>query len=78
MPEGKCPQCGRKYYGWALKNGKVHTCECGGIIQLVTVIKIVCAWCGKDMGTKDGKGVEGITHGICPECLIKQIGEHDK
>ncbi len=24
-------------------------------------MKIVCAWCGKDMGEKDGKGVEGAS-----------------
>jgi hypothetical protein len=36
-----------------------------------TVLKIVCAWCGKDMGVRDGKGVEGITHSICPECRVK-------
>ena len=34
-------------------------------------LKIVCAWCGKDMGEKDGKGVEGISHGLCKECSEK-------
>ena len=34
-------------------------------------MKIVCAWCGKDVGEKDGKGVEGISHSICRECLAK-------
>lgn len=33
-----------------------------------TKLQIYCAWCGKCMGTKDGKGVEGVTHGICDEC----------
>jgi hypothetical protein len=29
----------------------------------------VCAWCKKDMGTKeDSSGNDIITHGICPEC----------
>ncbi len=32
-------------------------------------MKIMCAWCDKDMGEKDGKGIEGISHGICEECL---------
>jgi hypothetical protein len=36
------------------------------------LIKTVCAWCGKDMGFRDGQGVEGISHGICQECLKKQ------
>lgn len=34
-------------------------------------MKIVCAWCGKDMGEKDGEGIEGISHGVCEECLSK-------
>lgn len=34
-----------------------------------TTLKIVCAWCGKDMGEKDGEGVEGVSHGICEDCL---------
>ena len=36
-------------------------------------MKIVCAWCGKDMGEKDGKGIEGISHSICPKCLVKLL-----
>ena len=34
-------------------------------------MKIVCAWCGKDMGEKNGKGMEGISHSICEKCLVK-------
>ena len=37
----------------------------------MTVLKIVCAWCGADMGEKDGEGVEGISHGMCEECEVK-------
>ena len=33
-----------------------------------TVLKSVCMYCKKYMGEKDGKGVEGISHGICREC----------
>lgn len=36
-----------------------------------SVIQVVCAWCGADMGEKDGEGQEGISHGICEECLGK-------
>ncbi len=29
----------------------------------------VCAWCKKEMGTKeDNSGNDIVTHGICPEC----------
>ena len=34
----------------------------------MTVVKMVCAWCGDDMGEKDGGGVEGVSHGICEKC----------
>ena len=37
-----------------------------------TQLRIVCAWCGKTMGYKDGQGVTGDTHSICPECEAKQ------
>ena len=34
-------------------------------------MKIRCAWCNKDMGEKDGNGTEGISHGVCNECLTR-------
>ena len=34
-------------------------------------MKIVCAWCGKDMGENEARGVEGVTNRICKECLAK-------
>lgn len=34
-------------------------------------MKIVCAWCNKNMGEKNGRGVEGVTHGMCKQCLAK-------
>jgi hypothetical protein len=35
--------------------------------EIKTVLKVTCAWCLKDLGTKDGQGVTGTSHGICPE-----------
>lgn len=32
---------------------------------------IVCAWCAKELGEKDGEGVKGVSHGVCEECLRK-------
>lgn len=32
-------------------------------------LKVVCAWCGKELGEKEGP--EGITHGICDNCLLR-------
>ena len=34
-------------------------------------MKVVCAWCGKGIGEKDGKGEEGVSHGMCEECFAK-------
>ncbi len=34
-----------------------------------TVLFRFCMVCGKFMGIKDGRGVQGISHGICPHCL---------
>lgn len=33
-----------------------------------TILTVLCAWCGKDMGQKDGKGQSGTSHGICVKC----------
>ena len=35
----------------------------------VATIKVVCAWCYSYMGEKDGRGVEGISHSLCPDCM---------
>ena len=37
-------------------------------------LKIECAWCGRDMGERDGYGVEGVTHSICEQCSAKLKG----
>ncbi len=37
-------------------------------------MKIVCAWCGKDMGERDSEGAEGVSHGMCAECLDEVAG----
>lgn len=34
-------------------------------------MNIECAWCGKPLGIKDGKGVEGTSHSICPKCAVE-------
>ena len=36
-----------------------------------TILTMTCAWCSKDMGEKDGKGVSGVSHGMCPSCYKK-------
>jgi len=44
-----------------------------GIPMVKTIIKIICAWCKCDMGTKDGKGISGISHGMCDKCFKEQM-----
>jgi hypothetical protein len=45
-----------------------------GIMKKKTTLQVRCSYHMKNfgfdlfMGTKDGKGVEGITDGICPAC----------
>jgi len=38
-------------------------------------MRIVCAWCGKELGEKEPLEDKRITHGICPECLAKYFPE---
>ena len=38
-------------------------------------MKIMCAWCDKDMGEKDGEGIEGVSHSICDVCLNRLESE---
>ena len=39
-----------------------------GTLEPSTKLKIVCAWCGKSMGEKEGFGVEGVSHSMCKKC----------
>ncbi len=47
------------YYG--VKRGSI-------IVDPQTVMTIECMYCKKEMGAKDGKGVDGLTSSICEEC----------
>ncbi len=45
------------------------------------VIKRVCAWCSRYLGSKECESLpqqsieELVSHSICPECLKKEIAE---
>ena len=39
-------------------------------------MNVICAWCGKKMGEKDGQGVEGDSHSICDDCLNHHFPHH--
>ena len=36
MIEGKCPKCGRRYYGWALLQPRNQSCAKCGVGLLIT------------------------------------------
>jgi hypothetical protein len=38
--------------------------------------EIVCAWCGKHLGTKPGK--DETSHGLCAECKTEQFEEAEQ
>ena len=40
-----------------------------------TVITIVCSNCNKTLKVVEGKGVSGISHGICPDCVPIVYGD---
>ena len=40
--------------------------------EQMTILKVVCAWCGADMGEKDGEGEKGLSHGMCDKCYAKE------
>ena len=41
--------------------------------------KIICSWCGKDLGTKEadgnGRSKFNITHSICEDCKARVMDE---
>ena len=45
------------------------------VVAPTTVLRIVCMYCGKETGLKDGQGVEGETGGICMDCWEKRFPE---
>lgn len=65
-----------RYYD--LKSAKKQQPAAGGKQPLQNeAMKRQCAWCKKDMGTAPGKEGE-TTHGICPECKEKMMGDIEK
>ena len=42
MLEGRCPQCGQKYFGLALANPRYQTCDhCGSALEIKDGAKII-------------------------------------
>ena len=69
----------------SIRKDLTGTQECGIIfkskggmeMRKLSILKKVCAWCGKDLGTVDGQGVEGISGGICPKCAAIEYRKLD-
>jgi len=64
MIEGKCPNCGRQYYGWALLQPRNQSCsECGAGLLI----------------TKDGGPVlDGYSPFTAVECYIDMPSDASK
>lgn len=43
--------------------------------EQTTSIEVHCMTCGKFLRTQPGEGVEGVSHGICDECLLLWLVE---
>ena len=83
----KCPQCGgdTTVYDKRDRQGSAYTwrrrrcLKCGWRFTthetVTTTLQVVCAWCGKNLGTKDGKGQTGVSHGICRKCARKELSK---
>ena len=35
-------------------------------------MRVLCAWCSRDLGTKSPE-TPGVTHTICPDCLDREF-----
>jgi hypothetical protein len=35
-------------------------------------MKVECAWCKKDLGSKEPLEDRSVSHGICPECYARE------
>lgn len=42
------------------------------------MIEVICSYCKRVMGTKDGEGQEGESHGCCEECFEKIMKDLDE
>lgn len=40
-------------------------------------MRVICAWCNRDMGEKDGESVRGVSHGLCRECFDEVMPEEE-
>lgn len=41
-------------------------------------MKIVCAWCQKDLGEKEPTADPSVSHGICEECSKEMLEEVER
>ena len=55
------------------QEGFCHECQIYLDWQKLEEIMVVCAWCGKKLGRKNGVGQSGVSHGICLECQQKRF-----
>jgi len=73
------PIDGNTYYGHIKGLGEfVHEFEIETTPgKTSSTLNVICMYCGKPMGTKDGKGVSGTTSSICQDCWKKHFPGED-
>ena len=41
------------------------------------LVMLVCAWCGRELGLKEGYTHAGVSHGVCPDCAQRLMREYE-
>ena len=80
------PDVGEIYYASLDKvlEGWAERCGPPGGIQWIrgklvgTIMLVVCAWCGRHLGTKRGHGQVGTSHGMCRSCNDKWLSQMEQ
>ena len=65
-----CPECGFDIW-W---NGKCFYCHPPKLKGFT--VDVICAWCGANMGKKDGFQTPEPTHGMCQGCYKETVSQH--
>lgn len=46
--------------------------------KVITKVRVIYAWCGREMGEKPPLKDKTVTHSICPECKRKHFPKKKK
>ena len=71
VPLGSCSGPAQDVVGFFEAAERIIT----GAEARVSIIRVSCAWCHADLGTREGHGESGTSHGICAACLVRYFPE---